>query len=76
MIVIKKKGEPQELLNAKRNGCHKYEDLRGDVRTAIRKQLYEEQGACLLPYQSIWLSICTSTFIDLSMLPSKIRAVD
>ncbi len=34
------------------------------------------QAACLLPYQSIWLSICTSTFIDLSMLPSKIRAVD
>ncbi len=44
MIIIHKKNEPRELWQAKQNGCECYEDLAGNVRDAIRKQLYEEQG--------------------------------
>lgn len=44
MLYIKKKIEPQELTQAKRDGLESYDEMSTDVKNAIRKQLAEEQG--------------------------------
>ena len=47
MVYIKKGFEPNELLVAKKSGIRRYDDLRSDVREAIKKALYlEQKGIC------------------------------
>lgn len=44
MLYIRKKTEPQELTQAKREGLECYDDMTTGVKDAVRKQLAEEQG--------------------------------
>ena len=44
MLYIKKKTEPRELTQAKRNGLQDYDTMPTDLKDIIRQQLLTEQG--------------------------------
>lgn len=49
MLYIKKGREPAELVQAKRDGLIRYEEMSKDAKTAIQQSLLSEQG-CLCAY--------------------------